>query len=61
MLRLVLAVCLFFTDTAPTEIYPLSLTDALPTSGQTPAEGLLEAFHGYWNGDIDALFTDCMY
>ena len=35
--------------------------DIIVETGQTPAEGLLEAFHGYWNGDIDALFTDCMY
>ena len=35
--------------------------DVIVESGQTPAEGLLEAFHGDWGGNIDALFKDCMY
>ena len=35
--------------------------DVIAESGQTPAEGLLEAFHGDWGGNIDALFKDCMY
>ena len=43
------------------ETHYIDPLDAIVESGQTPAEGLLEAYHGYWNGDIDALFTDCMY
>src|SRR5438876_5418142 len=34
----------FFTDTAPTEIYTLSLHDALPISYVSPAYHLLEGF-----------------
>ena len=43
------------------ETHYIDPLDAIVESGQTPAEGLLEAYHGYWNGNIDALFTDCMY
>lgn len=43
------------------ESYYLDPLDVIADSGKTPAEGLLAAYHGYWKGDIDALFKDCMY
>ncbi len=43
------------------ETHYLDPLDVIVESGRTPAEGLLEAYHGYWAGDIDALFKDCMY
>ena len=43
------------------ETHFLDPLDHIVERGRTPAEGLLDAYHGYWNGDIDALFTDCMY
>ena len=30
-------------------------------SGLTPAERLLEKFHGEWQGDISRVFEDCAY
>ena len=30
-------------------------------SGKTPAEELLESFHGRWAGSVDPLFTECAY
>ena len=29
--------------------------------GPCPAQGLLEAYHGDWGGDIDKLFADIAY
>ena len=43
------------------ETYYLDPLDQVVETGITPAQGLLDAYHGYWNGDIDALFKDCMY
>ncbi len=43
------------------ETHFLDPLDAIVERGKTPAEGLLDAYHGYWGGDIDALFKDCMY
>ena len=43
------------------ETHYLDPLDVIAESGRTPAEGLLEAFHGTWNGNVDALFEDCMY
>ena len=43
------------------ETHFLDPLDAIVERGKTPAEGLLDAYHGYWGGNIDALFTDCMY
>src|SRR3712207_8359005 len=40
----------FFNDTSTTEIYTLSLHDALPILGMTPLEGLVM---GTRSGDID--------
>lgn len=37
-----------------------TLQDSLER-GKTPAEDLLEAFHGEWQGDIKRLFSDCAY
>src|SRR5260370_13155597 len=50
----------FFNDTATTEIYPLSLHDALPIStktGSTPAGNAISLFHTIepvlvWNNEI---------
>ncbi|HEX4114084.1 MAG TPA: glutamate--cysteine ligase, partial [Stellaceae bacterium] len=30
-------------------------------SGRTPAELLLEAYHGRWNGSVDPIFTEQAY
>ena len=35
--------------------------EAIADSGLTPAERLLEKFHGEWNGDISRVFEDCAY
>jgi glutamate--cysteine ligase len=35
--------------------------EAIADSGLTPAELLLEKFHGAWNGDISRIFEDCAY
>ncbi len=35
--------------------------EAIADSGLTPAERLLEKFHGEWQGDISRVFTDCAY
>ena len=35
--------------------------DLIAETGQTPAEGLLKAFHGEWKGSVDPLILDCMY
>ena len=43
------------------EAHFLAPLDAIAESGQTPAEGLLEAYYGEWEGSVDALFTDCAY
>ncbi|MEE8273575.1 MAG: glutamate--cysteine ligase [Alphaproteobacteria bacterium] len=43
------------------ETHFLAPLDAITEGGQTPAEGLLEAYYGEWEGSVDALFTDCAY
>ena len=43
------------------ETHFLDPLDVIAESGRTPAEGLLEAFHGNWDGNVDALFHDCKY
>ncbi len=43
------------------ESHFLDPLDAIADSGKTPAEGLLEAYDGYWEGDIDNLFADIAY
>jgi len=35
--------------------------EAIADSGLTPADRLLEKFHGEWQGDISRVFTDCAY
>ncbi|MBI1406294.1 MAG: glutamate--cysteine ligase [Caulobacter sp.] len=39
----------------------LSELEQIAESGVTPAERLLEKFHGEWGGDIDRIFEDCAY
>src|SRR5258708_19184915 len=46
MLSLLLSIFFFFNDTATTEIYTLSLHDALPISELTAEERLLRAIFG---------------
>ena len=41
-------------------IYLDGLRDSLDR-GKTPAEDMLEAFHGRWNGSVDPLFKDYAY
>lgn len=43
------------------ETHYLDSLDEITARGFTPAEGLLDAYHNEWNGNIDALFKDCMY
>ncbi len=43
------------------ETHFLVPADLIAETGQTPAEGLLEAFHGEWKGSVDPLILDCMY
>ena len=56
---------LLLTDTldgkGKDETHFIDPLDVIVESGKTPAQGLLEAYHGDWNGNIDALFADCMY
>ena len=35
--------------------------EAIADSGLTPAERLLEKFHGEWQGDISRVFEECAY
>lgn len=35
--------------------------EEIADSGMTPADRLLEKFHGEWKGDISRVFTDCAY
>src|SRR6266511_200401 len=46
--------CFFFNDTAPTEIYTLSLHDALPISSPTPPRSRrrAQAALDRWQGDV---------
>ena len=43
------------------ETHYLDSLDEITARGFTPAEGLLDSYHGEWDGNIDALFKDCMY
>ena len=43
------------------ETHFLVPADLIAETGQTPAEGLLEAFHGEWKRSVDPLILDCMY
>ena len=36
----------------------LAQLEAILKTGQTPAETLLERFHGAWNGSVDPLFSE---
>jgi glutamate--cysteine ligase len=39
----------------------LSELEAIAESGLTPADRLLEAYHGRWNGDIDRIYVEQAY
>ena len=39
----------------------LDTLQAIVASGRTPAEDMLEAFHGRWQGSVDPLFTEYAY
>ena len=39
----------------------LAQLEAILKTGQTPAETLLERFHGAWNGSVDPLFSEFAY
>jgi len=49
------------SDAANDETGHLEVLEGIADSGVTPAERLLEKFHGEWNGDIAGAFTDCAY
>jgi glutamate--cysteine ligase len=48
-------------DAANDETGHLEVLEAIADSGITQAERLLEKFHGAWDGNIAAAFTDCAY
>ncbi|MGA8293440.1 MAG: glutamate--cysteine ligase, partial [Rhodoplanes sp.] len=35
--------------------------DEIVARGRTPAEELLEKFHGRWCGSVDPVFAECAY
>ncbi|MDH3233410.1 MAG: glutamate--cysteine ligase [Alphaproteobacteria bacterium] len=39
----------------------LQILDAIVRAGRTPAEELLEAFHGRWGGNVDPVFEELAY
>jgi glutamate--cysteine ligase len=39
----------------------MQILDAIVQAGRTPAEELLEAFHGRWGGSVDPLFEELAY
>ncbi|TNE38871.1 MAG: glutamate--cysteine ligase, partial [Alphaproteobacteria bacterium] len=43
------------------EVHFLETLKEVASSGQTPAEALLEAYNGPWGGDIDPIFKECAY
>jgi glutamate--cysteine ligase len=49
------------SDAANDETGHLEVLEAIADSGITPAERLLERFHGAWAGNIAGAFTDCTY
>ncbi len=48
-------------STAPDETEYLEALQLIVDRGTTPAEELLERFHGRWQGSVDPLFTECAY
>lgn len=46
---------------APDETEYLEALQIIVDRGTTPAEELLERFHGRWQGSVDPLFTECAY
>jgi glutamate--cysteine ligase len=49
------------SDAANDESGHLEVLEAIADSGITPAERLLEKFHGPWNGNVAGAFADCAY
>jgi glutamate--cysteine ligase len=43
------------------ESHFLEVLDGIARSGRTPADELLEAYHGRWHGDIDRVFVEHAY
>ncbi len=43
------------------ETHFLEPLDLVAETGRTPAEGLLEAYYGDWEGNVEALFHDCAF
>jgi len=43
------------------ETHFLNAIESIVEEGRTPAEELLDLYHGEWGGDIDRIFTDCAY
>jgi len=48
-------------DLLSDETHFLAPLQEIAESGQTPAERVLEAYHGRWNGQIDQVFTEMAY
>ncbi len=46
---------------APDETEYLEALQLIVDRGTTPAEELLERFHGRWQGSVDPMFTECAY
>ena len=51
----------WLSDAANDETGHLEVLEAIADSGITPAERLLEKFHGEWEGNIAGAFHDCAY
>ena len=49
------------SNAANDETGHLEVLEAIAETGITPAERLLKKFHGEWNGNVAAAFSDCAY
>jgi glutamate--cysteine ligase len=45
----------------PDETHFLNALNESIETGKTPADELLEHFHGDWNGDLDRIYADYSY
>ncbi len=43
------------------EAHFLNAVEEIVETGRTPAQELLDLYHGAWNGDIDRVFAECAY
>jgi len=50
-----------FNDSGRDESIFLDTLQAIAESGRTPAEEMLDAFHGRWQGSVDPIFKEFAY